>query len=125
MCGTGRTGTFFAFEQEGIQPDIVTIGKGLGGGYIPISAMLLSSKVTDALRQGTSAFNHGQTFQAHPVACATALAVQNILKRDRLVERCAESGKRLGKLLLETLALLIRKVLIVLLDRLGFSKMSY
>ncbi|EEA24965.1 aminotransferase, putative [Talaromyces marneffei ATCC 18224] len=102
MCGIGRTGTYFAFEQEGIQPDIVTIGKGLGGGYIPISAMLLGDKVVNVLRQGTSAFNHGQTFQAHPVACAAALAVQKIVKRDHLVERCAETGKKFGKMLQET-----------------------
>ncbi|CRG92305.1 hypothetical protein PISL3812_09362 [Talaromyces islandicus] len=104
MCGVGRTGTYFAFEQEGIVPDIVTLGKGLGGGYVPVSAMLLSEKVVDVLRRGTSAFNHGQTFQAHPVACAAGLAVQNIIKRDGLVERCAEAGKHLGTLLRETFA---------------------
>lgn len=102
MCGVGRTGTYFAFEQEGIQPDIVTIGKGLGGGYVPISAMLLNDKVVHVLRQGTSAFNHGQTFQAHPVACAAALAVQNIVQQNHLIESCAESGKKFGKLLQET-----------------------
>ncbi|OKL59801.1 hypothetical protein UA08_04956 [Talaromyces atroroseus] len=99
MCGVGRTGTYFAFEQEGIVPDIVTIGKGLGGGYVPVSAMLLSEKVVDVLRGGTSAFNHGQTFQAHPVACAAGLAVQNIIKRDGLVESCAKAGKHLETLL--------------------------
>ena len=76
MCGTGRTGTFFAFEQEDIQPDIVTIGKGLGGGYAPIAGMLINRKIVDALKEGSSAFNHGQTYQAHPTSCATALAVQ-------------------------------------------------
>lgn len=104
MCGVGRTGTYFAFEQEGIIPDIVTIGKGLGGGYVPVSAMLLSEKVVDVLRRGTSVFNHGQTFQAHPVACAAGLAVQNIIKRDGLVERCAEAGKQLEALLREAFA---------------------
>ncbi|EED18777.1 adenosylmethionine-8-amino-7-oxononanoate aminotransferase, putative [Talaromyces stipitatus ATCC 10500] len=104
MCGVGRTGTYFAFEQEGIQPDIVTIGKGLGGGYVPISAMLLGDKVVDSLRRGTSAFNHGQTFQAHPVACAAALAVQKIVKRDHLLQRCAECGQKLGRMLWETFA---------------------
>jgi adenosylmethionine-8-amino-7-oxononanoate aminotransferase len=102
MCGIGRTGSYFAFEQEGdIFPDIVTIGKGLGGGYIPIAAMLVSRKVVDVIRQGTSAFNHGQTFQAHPVACAAALAVQEIVKRDGLVERAKMMGGKLEKLLRE------------------------
>lgn len=100
----GRTGTYFAFEQEGIRPDLVSIGKGLGGGYAPIAAMLINDKIVDILRQGTSAFNHGHTYQAHPVSCATALAVQNVLKRDDLVSRCAMKGKVLEKLLLDTFA---------------------
>lgn len=99
MCGMGRTGTYFAFEQEGIKPDIVTIGKGLGGGYAPTSAMLVNDKILDVLRKGTSSFNHGHTYQAHPVSCAVALKVQQIVKRDGLVERCAEKGEKLNKLL--------------------------
>ncbi|KPM42998.1 putative aminotransferase [Neonectria ditissima] len=99
MCGSGRTGTYFAFEQEGIQPDIVTIGKGLGGGYAPIASMLINQKIVDGLKQGTSAFNHGQTYQAHPVSCAAALAVQKVMKRDGLVATCARKGERLGQLL--------------------------
>lgn len=99
MCGMGRTGTYFAFEQEGIKPDIVTIGKGLGGGFAPISAMIVNDKVLGALRRGTSSFNHGHTFQAHAVCCAIALQVQRIVKRQQLVERCAEMGDKLAKLL--------------------------
>ncbi|KAK2031710.1 aminotransferase class-III [Colletotrichum zoysiae] len=102
MCGTGRTGTFFAFEQEGgaaAVPDIVAIAKGLGGGYSPISGVLVHERVVAALRQGSKAFSHGHTYQAHPVACAAALAVQKILRRDRLVERCARLGERLGAML--------------------------
>ncbi|WYZ42666.1 hypothetical protein EsH8_VI_000365 [Colletotrichum jinshuiense] len=104
MCGTGRTGTFFAFEKEGIVPDIVTIAKGLGGGYGPIAGVLMHEKVVTALRQGSMAFNHGHTYQAHPIACAAALAVQKILKRDNLVARCAELGKQLEVLLRTELA---------------------
>ncbi|KAK1979029.1 aminotransferase class-III [Colletotrichum cereale] len=99
MCGTGRTGTFFAFEQEGAVPDIVTVAKGLGGGYSPIAGVLIHEKVVAALRQGSNAFCHGHTYQAHPVACAAALAVQKILRRDRLVARCAQLGKQLEAML--------------------------
>ncbi|TDZ67524.1 putative aminotransferase [Colletotrichum trifolii] len=104
MCGTGRTGTFFAFEQEeGVVPDIVTIAKGLGGGYGPIAGLVVHEGVVSALRSGSRAFNHGHTYQAHPVACAAALAVQNIIRRDGLVERCARLGGELGRLLREEL----------------------
>ncbi|KAL3426337.1 aminotransferase class-III [Phlyctema vagabunda] len=99
MCGMGRTGTYFAFEQENIEPDIVTIGKGLSGGYAPIAGVLVHKKVVDVLRQGTAAFNHGHTYQAHPVSCAAALAVQTIIRRENLVERCAVLGNYLGMLL--------------------------
>ena len=102
MCGMGRTGTFFAFEQEHLQPDIVTIGKGLGGGYAPVAAVLMSSKIVDVLRAGSAAFNHGHTYQAHPVTCATALAVQKIVRRDYLVQRCGLMGMQLNKMLVDT-----------------------
>lgn len=99
LCGMGRTGSYFAFEQEdgGVLPDIVTIGKGLGGGYVPLAAMLVNERIVDTLRQGTSIFNHGHTFQAHPTACSAALAVQNIIRREGLVSRCAQIGSKLGK----------------------------
>lgn len=99
MCGMGRTGTYFAFEQDNVTPDIVTVGKGLGGGYAPIAAVLISNKVINVLRAGTAAFNHGHTYQAHPVTCATALAVQQIVRREGLVDRCAEMGRLLESLL--------------------------
>ena len=103
MCGVGRTGTFFAFEQEGIVPDIMTVAKGLGGGYAAIAGVLMHKKVVEVLRQGSAAFNHGHTYQAHPVSCAAALAVQKIVKRDGLVERCAKMGLILERLLREEL----------------------
>ncbi|KAK5217916.1 hypothetical protein LTR99_003308 [Exophiala xenobiotica] len=103
MCGMGRTGTQFAFEQEGgIVPDIMTMGKGLGGGYAPVAGVLVHRKVIDVLRRGTSSFNHGHTYQAHPVGCAATLAVQKIIRRDGLIENCARMGKFLYPLLVDT-----------------------
>lgn len=97
MSGSGRTGTFFAFEQEGsgVVPDIVTIAKGLGGGYASIAGVAMHKRVVDVLRAGTAAFNHGHTYQAHPIACAAALAVQKVIRRDQLVARAAKMGRLL------------------------------
>ena len=97
MCGVGRTGTFFAFEQENVVPDIMTIGKGLGGGYAPIAAVLAGKKVVDVLRAGTGCFNHGHTYQAHPLSCAIALEVQRVMKREGLIKRCRNMGKVLER----------------------------
>ncbi|OAQ70835.1 aminotransferase [Pochonia chlamydosporia 170] len=94
MCGSGRTGTYFAFAQEGdVRPDLVTLGKGLGGGYTPIAGVLAHRKVIDVLAKGSGVFVHGHTYQAHPLCCAAALAVQKVLERDNLVANCAEKGK--------------------------------
>lgn len=95
MCGMGRTGTLHAVEQEGISPDIMTIAKGLGGGYQPIGAALLSQKVFDAFRNGTGFFQHGHTYLGHPMACAAALAVQEVIKRDHLLENVQTMGGHL------------------------------
>jgi adenosylmethionine-8-amino-7-oxononanoate aminotransferase len=95
MCGMGRTGTVHAWEQEGVSPDIQVIAKGLGGGYQPIGGILIHDKIVKALDAGTGGFLHGQTYQAHPVACAAALAVQRIIREDKLVENVAAMGERL------------------------------
>ena len=87
MCGMGRTGTLHAWEQEGVAPDIQAIAKGLGGGYQPIGAVLASSRVVAALQDGSGAFQHGHTYLAHPVACAAALAVQQVIQEDGLLEQ--------------------------------------
>src|SRR5882757_4007448 len=92
MCGMGRTGTLHAWEQEGIAPDIQAIAKGLGGGYQPIGAMLASADIIDAIRQGSGAFQHGHTYLGHPMACAAALAVQQVIREDALLERVRQMG---------------------------------
>lgn len=95
MCGMGRTGTTHAWEQEGIAPGIQAIAKGLGGGYQPIGAMLASGKIIDTIRAGSGAFQHGHTYLAHPLACAAALAVQEVIREDGLLDRVKERGKQL------------------------------
>lgn len=104
MCGMGRTGTLHAWEQEGIVPDIQTIGKGLGGGYAPVAGILIGNEIINVLVRGTGAFMHGQTYQGHPVACAAALEVQRIIKEEGLVENVAVMGRHLETLLKQRLA---------------------
>jgi adenosylmethionine-8-amino-7-oxononanoate aminotransferase len=99
MCGMGRTGTLHACEQEGVAPDLLVIAKGLGGGYQPIGAVLAQKKIVDAMSQGSGFFQHGHTYLGHAVACAAALAVQNVIERDQLLARVRESGARLEALL--------------------------
>ena len=101
MCGMGRTGTMHAWEQEGVTPDIQVIAKGLGGGYQPIGGILIADRVVQALHNGTGGFLHGQTYQAHPVACAAALEVQRIIREEHLVDNVAAMGKRLETALIE------------------------
>lgn len=82
----GRTGSMYAFQQESVTPDIVTIGKALGGGFIPLAGVLVNQHIVETLRVGSGVFQHGHTFQAHPVACAMALAVQETIAEDNLLE---------------------------------------
>ncbi|RWL85036.1 MAG: aspartate aminotransferase family protein [Mesorhizobium sp.] len=95
MCGMGRTGTMFAFEQEGIVPDIVTIAKGLGGGFQPIGAVLLSKKIYRAFAEGSGLFQHGHTYIGHPIAAAAANKVVEILRRPEIMENLIKMGERL------------------------------
>ena len=101
MCGMGRTGTLHAWEQEGVAPDLQVVAKGLGGGYQPIGALLIGERVINALRAGSGAFKHGHTYQAHPVACAAALAVQRVIRDDGLLANVRAMGARLEAGLIE------------------------
>ena len=103
MCGMGRTGTLHAIEQEGVAPDLMTVAKGLGGGYQPIGAVLASRRIVETIRQGSGAFLHGHTYIGHAVACAAALAVQRVIERDGLVAQVRERGGYLARRLCETL----------------------
>jgi adenosylmethionine-8-amino-7-oxononanoate aminotransferase len=97
MCGMGRCGTLWAFEQEAIVPDLVAIAKGLGAGYQPIGAVMVSGKIHDAIVAGSGFFQHGHTYLGHAAACAGALAVQRRLHDDGLLARVAPLGTLLAE----------------------------
>jgi adenosylmethionine-8-amino-7-oxononanoate aminotransferase len=97
----GRTGTLHACEQEGVVPDLMTIAKGLGGGYQPIGAVLAQRRIVDAMSHGSGFFQHGHTYLGHPVACAAALAVQRVIARDGLLARVRALGASLERKLAE------------------------
>ena len=101
MCGMGRTGSLFASEHDEVRPDIVTIAKGLGGGYQPIGAMLCSGRIYDALTEGSGFFQHGHTYLGHPAAAAAGRAVVSKLLGEGLVERSRKMGARLKDALIE------------------------
>ena len=94
--GFGRTGTMFACEQAGISPDVMTISKGLTGGYLPMSVTCVSDEIYDAFYADYGegkAFPHSHTYAGNPIGCATALAVQKIMKEQHILETAAENAK--------------------------------
>lgn len=99
MCGMGRTGTLHACEQDGVVPDLMTIAKGLGGGYQPIGAVLAQQKIVDAMSSGSGFFQHGHTYLGHAVACAAALAVQQVIERDGVLQKVKRDASVLQALL--------------------------
>jgi len=100
LCGAGRMGTWWAIEPYGVVPDIMTMGKGISGGYAALSAVAAPERIVDVIAQGSGNFMHAQTFSHHPVACAAGVAAMHELKAKGLVERCA----RMGRVLHERLA---------------------
>lgn len=96
MCGMGRTGTLFACDQEDIQPDMIAIAKGLGAGYQPIAALLVSGDIYDTIRDGSGFFQHGHTYMGHPTACAAALAVQKVIREEDLLTNVRIQGEHLA-----------------------------
>ena len=103
LVGAGRTGTWSALEPYAVAPDFQIFGKGIAGGYAPLSAMVTSRRILDVLAEGTGAPLHNQTFSQFPVSCAAGLAAIRQLKAHALIERCARMGeilqRRLGELL--------------------------
>jgi adenosylmethionine-8-amino-7-oxononanoate aminotransferase len=95
MTGMGRTGRWLASSHFGLVPDIVVLGKGLTGGYFPLSAVAAGKNLVDVLYGKGSSFLHAQTFAHHPVGCAAGATVLDILREKKLVERCARRGAEL------------------------------
>ncbi|NNE85976.1 MAG: aspartate aminotransferase family protein [Alphaproteobacteria bacterium] len=96
MCGTGRTGTLFAFEQDGIVPDLVAVAKGLAAGYQPMGTVLLSEDIFQTFYNGTGFFQHGHTFMGHATACAAAVVVQQKLQAPEMMATVRRLGAYLA-----------------------------
>ncbi len=93
LTGAGRTGRWAAVEHEGALPDLMTMGKGISGGYAPLSALLAPTKIIDALAKGGGSFSHAQTFSHFPVSCAAGLAAVRHIRAKGLVARSAAMGR--------------------------------
>lgn len=104
MSGAGRCGTWRALAHDGVEPDIMSIAKGLAGGYQPLGAAVCTTRVWEAIRAKDGAFGTGHTFTGHTAACAAGVAVQRIVAREGLVEKVAANGPRLKHWLAEALA---------------------
>ncbi|WP_375508178.1 aspartate aminotransferase family protein [uncultured Caballeronia sp.] len=99
MSGMGRTGYLYACEEDGITPDLLTIAKGLGAGYQPIGATLVSDDIYNTIVRGSGFFQHGHTYIGHATACAGALEVQRVIEEDGLLHNVQARGEQLRALL--------------------------
>ncbi len=95
MCGIGRTGAMHACELEGIAPDMITVAKGLGGGYQPIGAVLISQSICETFSGGSGAYKGGHTYNGHALACAASLAVITAIHQRDLLQNVNEMGNLL------------------------------
>ena len=104
--GFGRTGKMFAFDHAGVSPDIMCVSKGLTGGYLPMAITITTDKIYDAFYAEYSegkAFMHSHTYSGNPLGCSAALAVQKVLREERILEKAAVRAEHLTKRLNETL----------------------
>jgi len=95
MCGAGRTGSFFAYEQERVRPDILTMAKGLSGGHIPLSAVCTTDRVYRVISEGSGKLGVTQTYMGHPLACAAGLGVMAIVRGSSLIGEVRPKGELL------------------------------
>jgi hypothetical protein len=102
LVGAGRTGTWSALEPSGVVPDVMVLGKGIAGGYAPLAAVMVPTRIAQVFARGSGGLNHAQTFSHHPVLCAAGVATIRYLRAHGLVERCAALGpvleRRLARL---------------------------
>jgi adenosylmethionine-8-amino-7-oxononanoate aminotransferase len=104
MCGAGRVGTWRALEHDGVEPDIMSVAKGLAAGYLPLGAAIYTDKVADAIHGQHGAPMTGHTFTGHTACCAAGVAVQRIVAREKLVERVRANGPKLTALMTDAIA---------------------
>ena len=97
ITGAGRTGTKLGIDHFGVTPDIITLAKGIGGGYVPIGAVLVHERVYQAFESHGQPFRHGETFTGHPVTAAAGLAVLDHLAKYGLIARAERMGAELGQ----------------------------
>jgi adenosylmethionine-8-amino-7-oxononanoate aminotransferase len=95
LSGAGRTGTWSALEPYGVTPDLLVMGKGITGGYAPLSVFIAPRRIIDVLANGSGALLHAQTFSHHPVTCAAGLATLEYISAHHLLARCARLGPTL------------------------------
>ncbi|MGB5315182.1 MAG: aspartate aminotransferase family protein [Robiginitalea sp.] len=97
MTGLGRTGKWFGLEHWSAQADIVAIGKSLGAGYAPIAATLLTSEIIDPIKKGSGFIMSGHTYSGHPLSCAIASKVIEVIEQEQLIAHVDEMGNYLKK----------------------------
>jgi adenosylmethionine-8-amino-7-oxononanoate aminotransferase len=102
MCGSGRTGRYFASQHHDVVPDIITLAKGIGGGYLPLAAVVVRAPLANALAK--AGFAHGHTYVGHATACAAGVAVQQVLDNDSLLERTRKTGEQFFAMLRDAFA---------------------
>jgi adenosylmethionine-8-amino-7-oxononanoate aminotransferase len=99
VSGIGRTGRNFGVDHSGVIPDLITVAKGVGGGYVPIGATLVHQRIYDAFEEAGSSFRHGETFTGHALVCAAGLATLLEIERNRFVECARTIGDYFGEAL--------------------------
>ncbi len=104
MSGAGRCGTWRALERDGVEPDIMSVAKGLAAGYLPLGAAIYTDRVADAIHGAHGAPMTGHTFTGHTACCAAGVAVQKIVAREKLVERVAANEAKLKAMIADALA---------------------
>jgi adenosylmethionine-8-amino-7-oxononanoate aminotransferase len=95
MSGMGRTGKHFAIQHWAVEPDMILVGKGIASGYAPLGAVLVSARVVETFQRGSGIFQHGFTYQGHPVSTAAGNAVLDYLEHHQLFERVTSVAKTL------------------------------